>query len=264
MTDNHFHFPYTAVAVAAARHAGEVLRRGFDQPFSVIPKTSPHDVVTDYDNAAEAAAIDLISSFYPSHSFLAEESGSLEKTDAPVCWIIDPLDGTLNFAHHIPFFCISIAVAVGSEVNAGVIYQPMLNELFVAERGHGAYLNGKKISVSNVSDLQLALVSTGFPYDSINLRKNNIAELKTILDSGNPIRIIGSAALALAYVAAGRFDGFWGLNLKPWDVAAGALIIKEAGGYVTHYDGSPHNIFSQTNIIGTNQLLHRSLLNVLS
>jgi len=255
-----YNYDLTNVAVQAAHKAGDLLRRGFGSHFDISKKSNTFDIVTEFDKAAELAVISHITKFFPSHAFLAEESGSIDKPNAPICWIIDPLDGTLNFAHHIPTFCISIAAVSGTEILSGVIYQPLLDELFVAEKGHGAFLNNVRLRVSTVEQLNMALISTRFPYDSPESRQKSIQSFSKILSIGNPIRITGSAALSLAYVASGRFDAYWGLDLSPWDFAAGKLLIEEAGGTITSYNGE--NIFplKNCNTLATNTALHAAIL----
>lgn len=248
------------IGIQAALHAGHILRRGFGTNFVISSKTSDLNVVTEFDKASEKAIIDFIAEHYPDHVFLAEESGSSSEDASPVRWIIDPLDGTMNFAHHIPVFSISIAALIEEQVEVGIVYQPMTDELFVAQKGRGAYLNGNRLQVSRVTDMRLAIGATGFPYDQIEKRKQSIELFNRFLHVGNPIRIIGSAALNLAYVASGRFDVFWLSNLYPWDIAAGKLLIEEAGGLVTHYDGSKHDMFKQTSALATNGLLHDQVL----
>lgn len=248
------------VGIQAALHAGQILRKGFGTTFEISSKTNALDLVTEFDKAAEKAIIDLIKDQFPNHCFIAEESGYSESKGYPVRWIIDPLDGTMNFVHHIPLFVVSIAAQVNEHVEVGVIYQPMTDELFVARRGRGAYLNGNRMHVSHLSDIRQAVAGTGFPYDFNEKRREAIEQFNNLLEIGNPMRIIGSAALSLAYVAAGRFDVFWGANLSPWDVAAGKLLIEEAGGRVTHYNGKPHQLFEQPSVLATNGFLHETML----
>lgn len=255
--------PLTEAAIHASLKAGKILREGFGTTFTVSSKESVHDVVTEFDKAAEEAIISYLKSCYPAHAFLAEESGASNHVKAPVCWIIDPLDGTMNFAHHIPMFCISIAALIDQQVEVGVIYDPLLNELFVAERDRGAYLNNSRLQVSSLNDIKKAVLATGFPFGSMDMRDISIEQFIRFLDNANPIRLLGSAALTLAYVAAGRFDVYWGSNLKPWDVAAGNLLISEAGGKITHFDGTAHNIFLISNTLATNALLHEQALAIL-
>lgn len=247
-------------AIDAAHKAGEILRKGYGTQFTVSHKGSPHDLVTEYDKKAEEAIISHLSHQYPTHAILAEESGASYHSEAPVKWVIDPLDGTMNFAHHIPMFCVSIAAVINNKTEVGVIYDPLLNELFVAERGKGAFLNGKQIKVSNVDVIEKSVMATGFPYGSSELRDQCVNQFIDFLEIANPIRIIGSAALTLAYIACGRFDLYWGSNLKPWDVAAGCLLIEEAGGKLTHFDGSALDMFLVSNTLATNSQLHAEAL----
>lgn len=220
------------------------------------------DIVTEYDIAAEASIIDLIRGHFPHHSIWAEESGNIPsyEKDNEICWIIDPLDGTMNFSRHLPFFAVSIAACRGNSTEVGVIYLPMTDELFIAQKGFGAYLNGYKINVSTVSEMPQAIAATGFPYGPCNTRQRSTEQFLKSLDVGNPIRIVGSAALNLAYVAAGRFDVYWGTNLKPWDIAAGKLLIEEAGGKVSRYNGHVHDTWEFPDILATNHLLHPHML----
>lgn len=255
--------PLAFVAIQAALKAGEILRRGFGTEYSVSSKTNTQDLVTPFDHAAEEAIIKLISTEFPDHAFLAEESGSHQQENSEVLWVIDPLDGTLNFAHHIPVFAISIAALVDGKSEVGVLYQPMTNELFTAQRGLGAYLNGTKISVSTVDVIQQAIGATGFPYEMGASRQLSLQQFFRILHLAHPIRMMGSSALNLAYVAAGRFDFSWGINLKPWDTAAGTLLVEEAGGRISHFDGSPHELFTQPSIVASNPHLHDLFLSYL-
>lgn len=256
--------PLAKIGVEAAKLAGEVLRRGFGTTFLIEAKTSKLNLVTEYDKASEKIIIDHIRKTYPEHGFLAEETGASLSKESPVLWVIDPLDGTMNFAHDIPIFTISIAALVNGQVEIGIIYQPMTDELFIANKENGAYLNGLKLKVSSVSSLDFAVGSTGFPYDMNETRRTAIKQFNSFLQVGNPIRILGSAALHLAYVSAGRFDLYWGATLHPWDIAAGKILVEEAGGVITHYDGSPHTIFDNPTVIAANAQLHREFLNKLN
>lgn len=264
MQKQAYHSPLTAPAIEAARKAGQILCEGFGTNFKVFSKESIHDVVTEFDKAAEETIIEHLRSYFPSHSFLAEESGKSVGEDGEVCWIIDPLDGTMNFARHIPIFCVSIAACKGTQIETGVIYDPLLDELFVAERGHGAYLNGKQLRVSQIDDIKMAVLSTGFPYNLIGMQQRMTQFSHFFLQHANTIRLLGSAALALAYVAAGRLDVFWGSNLRPWDVAAAQLLIEESGGKMTHFDGSDYNLLQVSTTLGTNSLLHSQALSILN
>lgn len=251
---------YTFVAIQAALQAGEILRRGFGSSFQISSKPGRHNLVTEYDNAAEQAIISLIRSHYPDHGFLAEESGPTGNASSSVLWIIDPLDGTVNFAHQIPMFSVSIAAAVDEQVVCGVVYQPMLNELFVAEIGKGAYLNGTKIHVTDNKTFDEIITATGFPYNVEENPHHCIDIFTRMLKQGIPIRRLGSAAIDLAYVAAGRFDAYWEVMLYPWDAAAGKLLVEEAGGRVTHFDGSPRKMTSKETLLATNGHLHQKMV----
>lgn len=262
MQTRTYHSPLTIPAIDAARKAGSILREGFGTKFRVTSKESIHDVVTEFDQSAEETIISHLRQNFPSHSFLAEESGQSPQGTGDVCWIIDPLDGTMNFARHIPLFCVSIAAVIGTQVEVGVIYDPLLNELFVAEKGFGAFLNDKPIHVSPIEDIKMAVLATGFPY-SAGAMKDRIVQFSNFLENDNPIRLLGSAALTLAYIATGRFDIYWGSNLKPWDVAAGNLLIEEAGGKITHFDGSAYDLFQVSNTLATNASLHSQALTIL-
>ena len=250
---------YAQCAIDAALKAGIILRHGFGTSFNISNKEGKNNLVTEYDHKAEAIIIDSIKSEFPEHRFLAEESGkSGNKDSGEVRWIIDPLDGTVNFAHSIPIFSVSIAAEKDGELLCGVIYQPILDELFTAVKGEGAYLNGKKLQASNSDDMQTSFLVTGFPYNVNQNPCGCIDHFVNIIRNGIPVRRLGSAALDLAYVAAGRFDGFWEINLNPWDVAAGVLLVREAGGKVTQYDNSDYHVFDDS-ILATNGLVHNQI-----
>jgi len=250
----------TVVAVQAALKAGALLRSGFGTAFEISSKNGRHNLVTEYDKGSEQSIIETIHSRFPDHAILAEESGEAIKGNSPVLWIIDPLDGTVNFAHGVPVFSISIAVAIEKQIVCGLVLQPLTQELFIAERGRGAYLNGKKLSVSKADRLDQALLSTGFPYNVDQDPLQCVEKFAKMQLKGVPIRRLGSAALDLSYVAAGRFDAFWEVGLHPWDMAAGKLLVEEAGGSVTHWDGSPHTIYGYQTILATNGWLHNPML----
>jgi myo-inositol-1(or 4)-monophosphatase len=254
---------YTVIAIQAALHSGHLLRRAFNTSFAIDSKPGMHNLVTEWDRASEQSIIATILRHFPKHSILAEESGQHMQHASDVTWVIDPLDGTVNFAHGIPLFSVSIAVVVHKVVHSAVVYSPILDELFVAEKGRGAFLNGTPLCVSTVGQLQDSFLSTGFPY---NVDKNPLHCIETfshILGKGIPIRRLGSAALDLSYVAAGRFDAFWELNLSPWDSAAGILLVEEAGGKVTQYDGSPYHLFTDKTLVTSNGFLHNELIHSL-
>ena len=246
------------LAIIAALEAGGLLERGFGTLFEISSKPGKHNLVTEYDKLSEKTIIETISKKFPSHSFLAEESGA-SSPGGSVTWIIDPLDGTVNFAKTIPIFCVSIAACVNKEVICGVVYQPITKELFFAEKGKGAFLNGKKLQVTKTTSLEDAFLSTGFPYNVDKNPLHCIEAFASIARLGSPIRRLGSAAIDLSYVASGRFDAFWEVVLEPWDIAAGKLFIEEAGGLVTRYDGTPVDPFTRGPVIAANALIHKEI-----
>jgi myo-inositol-1(or 4)-monophosphatase len=252
-------------AIQTAQDAGRVLAERFGRALQVSNK-GDIDLVTEADLAAEQLIVERIKSYHPRHAILAEESGATDESGgrSDYRWIIDPLDGTTNYAHGYPCFCVSIALerAVGGQLELGVIYDPTRDETFAAERGMGATLNGRLIRVSDVDDINRAMLCTGFPY---NVRESSqfARHFTNFIMHGQSVRRDGSAALDLAYVACGRFDGFWEEGLRPWDVAAGVLLVEEAGGRVSYYDGSPFNIYSPP-ILASNGLIHEEMMRVLA
>ncbi len=250
---------YTIVAIQAALRAGALLRKGFGTSYGISSKAGKQNLVTEYDYASEKCIIGLIQEQFPGHAILAEESGGSPSAGG-VLWVIDPLDGTVNFARNIPLFTISIGVVVDRKVISGVVYQPMTEELFVAERGKGAYLNGERLHVSKTDTFEKAILATGFPYNVDENPLHCIDTFANMIKQGIPIRRLGSAALDLSYVAAGRFDAYWEVSLHPWDIAAGTLLVEEAGGRVSHYDGTPHEIFCTGTMLASNGLLHEWMI----
>lgn len=249
----------TMVATNAALKAGNILKKDFGKPVSFETKEGRHNIVTEMDQLAEKEIIEMIKSHFPDHGFLAEESGESGKKEG-IQWIIDPIDGTVNFAHKIPMFSVSIAVAFQSDILAGVVYSPMVDELFISEKGHGAYLNGERLKVTETAVLDSAIIATGFPY---NVHENPLCCLDhfaTFAKLGIPLRRIGSAAIDLAYVAAGRYDSFWEVSLRPWDYAAGKLLIEEAGGQFTNFKGEPYKALSEGPIVASNGILHDQMV----
>ncbi|MEY5131415.1 MAG: inositol-monophosphatase [Bacteroidota bacterium] len=243
-------------AIDAAQKAGTVLKEGFGTDYTISSKSQIHDLVTEYDHKSEAIIIETIRSSFPNHQILTEESGH-HASDGDITWIIDPLDGTVNFAHGIPIYCVSIAVKQGDAILYGVIYSPMTEEMFIAEKDQGATINGKPCKVTQQSSLPSAFLVTGFPYSVKENPGNCIEHFSHIVEMGIPIRRLGSAALDLAYVAAGRFDGFWEVALQPWDMAAGALLVKEAGGIIMDYSGNDIDFTKQSSIIAGNfEIVH--------
>ncbi len=251
------------VACDAAKRAGELLKNGFGTHFAIKEKPGRHNLVTEYDTLSEREIISTVLQRFPTHSTLAEEGGAHDQGGSDYLWIIDPLDGTVNFAHGIPIFSVSIACAFQKEVVAAVVYQPMTGELFTAEKGKGAKLNGNPICVSRTEQLKSAFLVTGFPYNVEENPHHCIEAFTALAKLGVPLRRLGSAALDLCYVAAGRFDGFWEVFLEPWDLAAGKRILEEAGGQVSHYDGSAHTLFEKGTMLATNRSLHNSLQRIL-
>lgn len=254
----------TLVAIQAALKSGTILRQGFGTHYRVIAKPGKQNIVTEYDQASEESIISIIKTHFPDHSILGEESGFSNQTQDSILWLIDPLDGTTNFVRQLPFFTISIAAYHQNEGLCAVILQPMTHELFIAEKGQGAYLNGLKLAVSQTAKIDDAIIGAGFPYNLPQKTRDNLNYLSRFTQMGAILRNLGSAALALAYVAAGKLDGFWMDNLYPWDLAAGKLLIEEAGGKITQYDGTPHQITQPASILATNQFLHAEMLNHLN
>lgn len=249
------------VAIEAALHAGALLRQGFGTAFEISSKEGHHNLVTTYDHLAESAILQSIMKRFPTHGFLGEESG--HKKSGEILWIVDPLDGTVNFAHNVPAFSVSIGVMVQNKIKAAVIYQPITDELFWAEHGKGAFLNGKPLHVSSQAALNQSYLATGFPYNVEEDPLHCIETFDKLTRLGVPIRRFGSAAIDLAYVAAGRFDGYWEVSLQPWDLAAGLLMVEEAGGRVTQYDGSACNLLSAGTVLASNKLIHTQLQKML-
>lgn len=250
------------LALQAAREAGAIIQDFAARRFDIIHK-GRINLVTEADLASEKHIKELIAARYPTHKILAEESGISHHAEADYCWIIDPLDGTTNFAHGFPCYCVSIGLEHKGEIIAGVIYDPTRDEMFVAERGAGATLNGQKIAVSEVSDLEKALLVTGFPYDVRERLSFYMPAWEAFLCQAQGVRRLGSAAIDLAAVACGRLDGFWEWGLNPWDCAAGWLLIEEAGGKLTKTDGSPFDI-ALPDMLATNALLHEQMIAVMN
>ncbi len=250
----------TRVAVAAARQAGAVLKDGLSRPIEASLK-GRREVVTTMDRASEELILRSIREAYPDDLIVAEESAP-EPGESDRVWIVDPLDGTNNYAHRYPFFSIAIAVEELGQVASGVVYDPLRDELFVAERGRGATLNGAEIRVTSAGDLDEALVATGFPYDRSDATENNLANLNRFILAVRGIRRGGSAELDLAYVAAGRLDGFWEGGLKMWDVSAGGIIVREAAGTVTNFEGEGWD-HRRSDIVASNGHIHDEMIAII-
>jgi myo-inositol-1(or 4)-monophosphatase len=261
---------YTAtltIATAIAREAGALLMDGFGRKIAFETKSSAIDFVTEYDKSAEKLITEHLTTTFPSHGLIGEEGASKEGS-SDYRWYIDPLDGTNNFAHGLPVFCVSLALYKNDVPIIAVIYQPVLDELFTAIIGQGAYLDfrGKhsRMSVSSTDILTHSMVATGFPYDHQWSEHNNVAQLGAMLRQVQGIRRAGSAALDMAYVAAGRLDGYWEFKLHSWDVAAGVLLVQEAGGLVTHVDGTPYQIAPRLALIASNNRIHDAIQSTLA
>jgi myo-inositol-1(or 4)-monophosphatase len=249
---------FLATAIEAALAAGRIHRKYFRQDVAVTKK-GPIDLVTPADIEVERDFRDRIRSRFPSHDVLGEEAAAVPGAAAGPRWIIDPLDGTTNFVHGLALFSVSIALEIDGRLDVAVVYDPIGEELFTAERGGGARLNGRLLRVSARAALGDALLCTGFPYTIRERRHRQVEVFGVFLERARAVRRLGSAALDLAYVAAARFDGFWEEQLHAWDIAAGALIVAEAGGRVTRYDGSPLDLFVGE-IIASNGLVHDEMM----
>ena len=238
--------------------ASKLVLKNLNSIRKISYKKGDFNLVTNVDHEVEALLLKGIISKYPNHSIIAEESG-IHSKNPTYQWFIDPIDGTTNFAHGYPCFCISIGFAIKNTLEFGLIKNPVTNELYTAKRNKGARLNGKPISVSKIKNLKTSLLVTGFPYDRKTSKMNNFDNFckLTLLTQG--VRRDGAAAMDLCYVASGKLDGFWELKLSPWDVAAGVLILKEAGGKITDYDGKPYNVY-KSEIVATNGFIHKELI----
>ncbi|OUT98882.1 MAG: inositol monophosphatase [Betaproteobacteria bacterium TMED41] len=262
--------PMLNTAIKAARKAGSIINRASLDPGIIkISQKEKNDFVTDIDKNCESEIINILKLAYPSHHFLAEEATSSGKNE-PIkfsynhpTWIIDPIDGTTNFIHGLPNYCVSIALHHKKEIEQAVVYDPSRDELFTASKGRGAYLNDRRLRVSKQIRLQSSLIATGFPPRDPDLFDSYYSVLQTISKSSISIRRIGSAALELCYVASGRFDGFFEIGLMPWDSAAGSLIVQEAGGFVGNFNGDNDYLFS-SNIVAANPKIFALLIRTLS
>jgi myo-inositol-1(or 4)-monophosphatase len=254
--------PMLNIAIRAARAAGDVIIRQIDHVQDLpVTKKSRNDFVTEVDRLAELVIIETLHKSYPDHAILAEESG--QQGDSPYLWIIDPLDGTTNYIHGFPQYAVSIALQHRGELDQAVVYDPLRQELFTASRGEGAMLNNKRIRVSKQKHLEGALLGTGFPFKEQERLDEYLNSFRALFPMTAGIRRAGAASLDLAYVACGRLDGFWELDLKPWDIAAGALLVKEAGGLISGYD-SKDNYLENGDVVAANPEIHDEILNKLS
>ncbi len=245
-----------------ARQAGKILHDRYEKDNKVSYK-GVIDLVTDVDHASEAYILGEIQSRFPTHRILSEEAGGLDGHDEHL-WLIDPIDGTVNFAHGVPFFSVSIAYAHKGVVTHGAVYDPMRDEMFTGERGHGSHLNGRVLKVSDAEELVRSLMVTGFPYDLWTTDRNNLEFFGKFARSSQGVRRLGSAALDLCYVAAGRIDGYWELSLNPWDLAAGGVIAEEAGARVTTLDGRADYITPPCALVACAPGIYSSMMEVLN
>jgi len=246
------------IAIAAARRAGGLLQMHFERGVQAHTKSTPFDLVTEADRASEAVIVAALTKAFPDHGILAEEGGG-KHAESEYVWLVDPLDGTTNFAHGYPQFSVSIALLHAGSMVVGVVYDVMRDELFTATRGAGARLNGRLIRVSSTPTLILSLLATGFPYDRQTNPQNNLNQFGDSLLHAQGVLRVGSAALDLAAVAAGRLDGYWELKLKPWDLAAGAMLVTEAGGRVTDPQGTAPDLWTGS-VVASNGHIHDEML----
>lgn len=246
---------FLTLAMDAAYKGGEILKKFYGGGFLVDSKSNPADLVTEADRGAETAILQELSAHFPEHAILSEEGGGNAKKDSDYLWVVDPLDGTTNFTHGFPVFAISIGLLEKGKPVVAIVYNPIMGELFTAYKGGGALLNGLPIAVSSEENLQNSLLATGFAYDRWSVTDTNYLEFCHFTHISHGVRRLGAAAVDLAYVAAGRLDGYWERGLKPWDLAAGVLLVEEAGGLVTDYNGDPLDLY-EGRILATNGALH--------
>ena len=255
--------PLLNIAVNAARQAGEIIIRHMEQVDHLkVTAKSSNDFFSEVDIKAEQAIINTIYKSYPDHSILAEESGS-QDMDSDTVWIIDPLDGTSNYSHVFPFFCVSIAVKVKNRIEHGVVYDPLRHECFAASRGRGARLNDRRIRVSKQTQLSASLLGSGFSARNGALNQRYLPTFASLMDKCAGMRRTGSAALDLAYIATGRIDGFWQFGLRPWDIAAGALLVREAGGLISDMQGGD-DFLKDGNVVAGTPKVFKSLLQTIA
>jgi myo-inositol-1(or 4)-monophosphatase len=259
---NATHQHFCDVAIAAARGASHHLVDQWEKEYAIREKSSPSDLLTAVDEASEKHIIAHIKAHFPLHGIIAEESIAQAVDHLEYVWVIDPLDGTTNYTHRFPMVCISIALLHRGQPIVAVVYNPLAQELFHAIKGHGAYLNDQVLKVSTVQDLSHSLLATGFAYDRRDTPNNNYAQFFFLTHISQGVRRMGSAALDLAFTAAGRLDGYWERGLKCWDVAAGILLVTEAGGTVSAYEGGPIDIYAGE-VLATNGVIHKDLSHAL-
>jgi myo-inositol-1(or 4)-monophosphatase len=247
--------------IKISKEAGNIIRNGFGTNFNVEFKTNESNLVTEIDKASEKLITGYIKKNYPTHGILAEEGGET-KSSSEYLWVVDPLDGTTNFAHGLPIFSVSIGVQKNGKTIAGVVYDVMQDIIYSAEQGSGAFANGKKITVGKNDKLSRSVLVTGFPYDIADNPENIFKIFEALTRASRGLRRLGSAAIDFCYVAKGVFDGFWESSLHPWDICGGKLILEEAGGIITDFYGNEIDIFSKK-ILATNRLIHNSMIEIL-
>jgi len=249
--------------IKAAVESGKILKENFGGIYKISSKEVLSNLVTEIDKRSEEKIFEIIRKDFPGHYILSEEAGAI-KQESDFKWIIDPIDGTVNYAHSIPLTCVSIAVEKNGEIILGVVFNPISGEFFFSEKGSGSFLNDEKIAVSDCTDLRKALLVTGFPYDSSSYNPDPVSVFKKFILKDVPIRRLGSAALDLCWTACGRFEGFWEYNLNAWDVAAGYLILTEAGGIVTNLSGEKFSIYGKELLAVNNPEIQKAMLEIIN
>lgn len=247
--------------IQIAKQAGDIVREGFGKNIYIEYKSGENNLVTEIDKKSEQTIIQFVQKKYPSHSILAEEQGEL-RTNSEYLWVIDPLDGTTNFAHGLPIFSVSIGLQKNNKTIAGVVYDVMRNIIYSAESGGGSFANGIRINVSRRNEIQQAMLVTGFPYNVKENPEKAFERFEMITKNSRAVRRLGSAALDFCYVAEGVFEGFWEVHLHPWDICAGKLLVEEAGGVVTDFNGSEIDIYSKR-ILASNSFIHMKMIQLL-
>jgi len=254
--------PLLEFALEAAREAGHIIRQGWNTSFQIFEKGEGGDLVTEIDLAVESALFKKIGAKFPTHHLLGEESAGNVPLDEGYLWVIDPVDGTTNFSHHFPFVAVSIGLLYLGQPIVGVVYNPILEELFSAMKGGGAYFQGKECHVSTINALPKSLLATGFAYDRRGTEDNNYRQFCHLTQVSQGVRRAGCASIDLAYIAAGRLEGYWERGLKPWDIAAGMLLVTEAGGKISSYEGGPVEM-ATGRILASNGQVHQELIDEL-
>ena len=247
-------------AVQLAFESGKIQKKYFQKTLSIMHK-GEIDLVTNVDFECQSRILELVEKAFPDDEVISEEKTNTYEAGKNR-WIVDPLDGTTNYAHGYPFFCTSIAYEVDGEIIIGVVYNPIMDELFFARKGEGSFFNGEKMGVSSVKEIKQALLATGFPYDVVTNPNNNLNHWTKFMMRAQALRRDGSAGLNLSYVAAGRFDGFWEVRLSPWDMAAGMLIVREAGGIITSLSGETFSLY-EGGVLASNGLIHDQMVDVI-